>query len=606
MSSRDGATEINPVRGNATVINNDIINENTQVNRSVMDDQTEINNSLAGEATSINSTLNTDETAMTALNRDVHGVIQDIDKGTILLGRYIVEEPLKANTGEARLYICSYLGRRCVAKIYRRVAAIKDNVLQVLKSLDARNIARVYDTGEWNGFPVEIIPYYAEGSLEGRKFSYEQLRDLIIPSLNEGLHVLHQHDIIHKDMKPSNIMLCDDRKNVAIIDFGISSVREGGSTVVVTQTGMTPEYSAPETFRNLFLEESDYYSLGVTIYTLFCGHTPYAGADKETIEKYISIQKIPFPDGFPDRLRELITGLTYIDITNRKDKTNPNRRWTYDEVKRWCKGETVTVPGGGIEDSGLGEDDIMPPITFMYNKYTRVSELVEALAKDWFNGKKRLYRSTLTNHFKTFNPELANYCMDAEEWGKQKRQLEDVAFFQCLYRLNPYRKTFNWMTEQYDSMESLGLQLMEDLRSGNGERQESYQTFMENHLFSIREKCVSRNDEGRAKSIRAIEDRFITAEKAEDKDAMQTQLYVIGYLYSGVRELSIPQGKFSTVEELIGYVKSVMSESDRALDALSDLLIQDDGEGLRPEFQAWLIVQGKGHALGELLEEVIM
>lgn len=600
MSSRDGATEINPVSGNTTVINSDIVNGNTQVNHAVMEGHTEINNSLVEESTSINSALNTDETAMTALNRDVHGVIQSIDKGTVLLDKYIVEEPLKTNTGEARLYICSYQGDRYVAKIYRRVAAIKDNVLHVLKSLDALNIARVYDTGEWNGFPVEIIPYYAEGSLENRKFSYEQLRDLIIPALNEGLHVLHQHDIIHKDMKPSNIMLCDDRKNVAIIDFGISSVREDGNTVVVTQTGMTPEYSAPETFRNLFLEESDYYSLGITIYTLFCGHTPYAGADKETIEKYISIQKIPFPDSFPNRLRELVTGLTYIDITNRKDKTNPNRRWTYDEVKRWCNGETVTVPGGGVEENGLGEDDIMPPITFMYNKYTRVSELVEALAKDWVNGKKRLYRSTLTEHFQKFNPELANYCMDAEELGKQHRKLEDVAFFQCLYRLNPYRKSFNWITEEYDSMESFGLQLMEDLRSGNVERQESYQTFMKNHLFSIREKCVSRNDEGRAKSLRAIEDRFITAEKAGDKHAMQTQLYVLGYLYSGARELSTSQGVFSTVDELIDYVKLNMNKSDEALDALSDLLIQDDGEDLTSEFQAWLIVQGKGHVLESL------
>ena len=48
-------------------------------------------------------------------------------------------------------------------------------------------------------------------------------------------------------------MLLDDNKSVAIIDFGISSVVEEGNTVLVTKTGMTPEYSAPETFRNLFL-----------------------------------------------------------------------------------------------------------------------------------------------------------------------------------------------------------------------------------------------------------------------------------------------------------------------------------------------------------------
>lgn len=59
-------------------------------------------------------------------------------------------------------------------------------------------------------------------------------------------------------------MLCDNEEDIVIIDFGISSVKGGANTVIVTKTGMTPEYSASETFRNLFLEESDYYSLGTS------------------------------------------------------------------------------------------------------------------------------------------------------------------------------------------------------------------------------------------------------------------------------------------------------------------------------------------------------
>ena len=45
-------------------------------------------------------------------------------------------------------------------------------------------------------------------------------------------------------LKPSNIMLCDDQKSVAIIDFGISSIQEDGNTIVKTKTGMTPEFQA--------------------------------------------------------------------------------------------------------------------------------------------------------------------------------------------------------------------------------------------------------------------------------------------------------------------------------------------------------------------------
>ena len=104
---------------------------------------------------------------------------------------------------------------------------------------------------------------------EGRfSSSAPQLKNNIIPALNEGLKVLHDNGIIHKDLKPSNIMLNADGRTVSIIDFGISSIREEGSTVIVTKTGMTPDYSAPETFRGLFLSESDYYSLGITIFEL--------------------------------------------------------------------------------------------------------------------------------------------------------------------------------------------------------------------------------------------------------------------------------------------------------------------------------------------------
>ena len=184
--------------------------------------------------------------------------------------------------------------------------AIKPEISQKLMNIKSKYVAAIYETGEVNGFPMEIIPYYRYGSLQGRKYTYEQLKKDVIPSLNEGLKVLHDNGILHKDLKPSNIMVGDNLKDVAIIDFGISSAREDNNTIIVTKTGMTPEYSAPETFRNLFLEESDYYSLGITLYELFCGYTPYNNMEQEAIEQYISVQRIPFPDDMPEDLQNLI------------------------------------------------------------------------------------------------------------------------------------------------------------------------------------------------------------------------------------------------------------------------------------------------------------
>ena len=299
-----------------------------------MANKTQLNKELVGgNATVINRSFHQNGSA-TVINPIVAGT-SELSAGQVLCGKYSVVKKMDIVTGEADLYLVECNNVQYVAKIYRRKVAIKPEISQKLMNIKSKYVAAIYETGEVNGFPMEIIPYYRYGSLQGRKYTYEQLKRDVIPSLNEGLKVLHENGILHKDLKPSNIMVGDNLKDVAIIDFGISSAREDNNTIIVTKTGMTPEYSAPETFRNLFLEESDYYSLGITLYELFCGYTPYNNMEQEAIEQYISVQRIPFPDEMPEDLQNLIAACTYYDITNRKNKSNPNRRWTYEEVKKW-------------------------------------------------------------------------------------------------------------------------------------------------------------------------------------------------------------------------------------------------------------------------------
>ena len=254
-----------------------------------------------------NSTANN---AATVVNPNAVLSSSKLNSGTIILGKYEIVSPLNVSTGEADLYVCKYLDSEYVAKVYRRQRAVKPEVISILKSIESPYVAKLYDTGTYNNFPIEILPYYKNGSLQGKKFTSLELKKTIIPCINEALKVLHQNDIIHKDLKPSNIMLLDDNKSVAIIDFGISSVVEDGNTVLVTKTGMTPEYSAPETFRNLFLEESDYYSFGITLYELYCGYTPYKNMSVEEIAQFTAVQRIPFPKDMPQELQDLISAVT--------------------------------------------------------------------------------------------------------------------------------------------------------------------------------------------------------------------------------------------------------------------------------------------------------
>ena len=292
-----------------------------------MCEKTQLNKSLNQTLLNTQAIDNNSTVLNTQINLNSVNVI-----GKVLSGKYLVKSKMDVLTGEADLYICTNQSDKYVAKIYRRKLAIKKEVMEKIKAIDSPYVAKIYDTGEYLGYPYEILPYYKNGSLEGKVFSYEQLKSEIIPALNEGLKILHDNGILHKDLKPSNIMLADNGQDIAIIDFGISSISENDNTIIVTQTGMTPEYSAPETFKKLFLVESDYYSLGIVLFELYCGHTPYANMSPDKIEQFISVQKLPLPDNMEKELKILINSLTYPDLTNRKNKLNPNRRWGYEEI----------------------------------------------------------------------------------------------------------------------------------------------------------------------------------------------------------------------------------------------------------------------------------
>lgn len=531
----------------------------------------------------------------------------NIPTGTVLAGKYVIEKALDAKGGEASLYTCTYRRRTYIAKVYRRHAAVKADVTLALAKVSSKYVAKLYATGTWNGMPFEILPYYQNGSLEGKRFSFHQLRHEIIPALNAGLYALHRANIIHKDLKPSNIMLCDDQRTVAIIDFGISSIREGGSSIVVTRTGMTPEYAAPETFRNLYLEESDYYSLGVTIYELYCGHTPYSGVDRATIEQFVFVQKIPFPDDFPQPLRELVTGLTYSDITNRREKDNPNRRWMHAEVARWCKGIKVPLPE--TQDKHIEEPSDRLPFVFLFmeQKFRSLSDLTMALALNWENGKERVYHSPLATYFRGFNTQLAQYCEEAERGFLRNPERADIEYFRLIYRLNPKLPGLYWKDGHYDSMQAFGNALLNGLRQNRADIVRQTDQFIANRLFSIRSRAVDPKDEKKALDLSAIEAKYKLAVQREDWIGQYEQMYLIGYMFSGTNTLRLSQFSCTTFEEFWDTLKATLERNVNDFQKLAEELVIERpvmptfySTSIRqpfrfaPQFSAWLYAVGKG------------
>lgn len=546
-----------------------------------MSNKTEINPNI--NATVINSEVG----QSTAINPNLVASSTKLVAGTILAGKYEIVEPLSVSTGEADLYVCKYDGKEYVAKVYRRQRAVKPEVITVLKSISSPYVASLFDTGTHNNLPFEVLPYYKNGSLQGRQFTMEELKKTIIPCINEALKVLHQNDIVHKDLKPSNIMLLDDNKSVAIIDFGISSVVEQGNTVLVTKTGMTPEYSAPETFRNLFLEESDYYSFGITLYELYCGYTPYKNMNAEEIAQFTAVQRIPFPKDMPQELQDLISAVTYFDITNRNKKNNPNRRWTYAEVDNWCKGKKQVIPGEG---TGFGAEKAIPPYTFLGQAYKDIPSLITALASNWNDGKKQLYRGLLSAFFKNFNPEIAGYCMDAEEEATRTAGKDDIIFWDLLYKIYPELNGFYWMGQIYESLPALGRDMLERLWRNDKSNYAYWDGILGNKLLTnYLSKVKSKND-----NLAAASSALETAHNVGNRSKRDTMMnyYTMAYLLSGQKLFAIGEKRLKNVSELTAHMKGLLDSSYEEFEDFCHSLIGYD-DTLDVQLEAWLIALGK-------------
>jgi len=529
--------------------------------------------------TVINTSLQTGNN--TVINDTILQGIQ-ITPGTLICDKYSVVKRLEVNSGEADLFLCSYNGYEYVAKVYRREKAIKKEVANILKSINSEYVAKIYDTGLFNGLPVEVIPYYRNGSLSGHTYSYSALKSYIIPALNEGLKILHDNNIFHKDLKPSNIMLADNNRDVVIIDFGISSVREEGNTMIVTQTGLTPEYIAPEAFRNIYFDITDYYSLGITIFELFYGHNPYANMSREEMEQYVAIQKVPIPDDMPEELMQLITALTYPDITNRNNKLNPNRRWGYDEVCKWCKGEAQIIPGSG-QDAGILSGD-MNPYKFAGETFTSKTKFVMALAMNWDEGKKQLFRGLMSAHFKGYDQELASVCMDAEEEASAN---DDLVFMRTLYKIDSQQSFLLWKGKRFINLPDYGERLLGAIHENDTDFINYVYDMLANRVLTEYAFCMGANEkEESVKSLKAVEDRYNHSGKNI------ADLYLLGYLLSEAKPLYVDDKIFYSVDELIAEVQELAEKNPSELRKFGKKLVPGDGQ-LETQFNMWLIAFNK-------------
>jgi len=196
---------------------------------------------------------------------------------------------------------------------------------QAMKELDHQNIVHVFDFGQQNN-QLFIAMTYVEGTnLADILHNKEQLSfeaiEVIIRQIARGLLYAHGKGIVHRDVKPSNIMLTRDNR-VYIMDFGISYIQEMEKDRL-TRTGMTmgtPEYMSPEQCHgdNVTIQ-SDIYSMGVILFEMTCGRLPFEGnRPVEIALKHVQEQP-PAPELFR---KDMPAGLSQLILKCLKKKLN--------------------------------------------------------------------------------------------------------------------------------------------------------------------------------------------------------------------------------------------------------------------------------------------
>lgn len=291
-------------------------------------------------------------------------------KGMELQGRYhLVERLALGGMGEVWRATDLRSGRAVAAKILRPELAGDEIFLSRLRA-EARNsrglrhpnLAVVLDSGERDGsgwIIMELVQGEALSDVLERRGTLEAAEILpILAQVARALQVVHDAGVVHRDVKPSNILIT--REGLAkLTDFGIST---GAHQRPLTATGMvmgTAQYLSPEqAVGNMATPAGDLYALGVIAYEALVGHRPFTGATQVDIAfAHVNEPVPPLPDEIHPEVREIVMELLAKDpsarprsareLARRLDRIVihlPNESWDPRRAPTWRATSTATAP----------------------------------------------------------------------------------------------------------------------------------------------------------------------------------------------------------------------------------------------------------------------
>ena len=462
--------------------------------------------------------------------------------GQTIANSYVVIKPVEQAGVQSSVYIAQKEGKQCAIKVYNKGYQPPENLMKELVLHTCPYVAELYDYGYQGEHYYEVYRYYSSGTLEDKgKCNITFIKDVVVPNMNEAFHFLHKigdKGIVHGDIKPSNIFLADNEDKIIIGDFGISSYLDKDGMLIDEIKG-TPEY-APRTkaFFGKVTKTSayDYGAMGLVLIKLATGHSLFNGLSIEKItsmwneglEKHI-------PKSIDGRLKRLISNLLIED---------EDKRFGYQEVKKWCEGEFIKTVDNSIyrKEDFEKEKEVEPLVFGVFNDrilaVLSLEELRTAIINNWEHTKKQMRRETFYEFIRQFGDELE---MKIREVSSLKD--EDEAVFKLIYTLKSGNRII-FKGNDYGTIKEFVQRLNEQPSDEMAEIIKS--GYLEYFL---------RQDDKNAENASVVA-RIV--KKNKDNFAVIPQM--IYYIFNKEKEYILSGKVINTVEELVNEISNLQLE----------------------------------------------
>jgi tRNA A-37 threonylcarbamoyl transferase component Bud32 len=218
---------------------------------------------------------------------------------------------------------------------------------RAMARLDHPHVVPIYEVGEHQRQPYFTMKLLVGGSLHGHleRFRTDPRRAVeLAEKVARAVHYLHEHKILHRDLKPLNILL-DEHDEPFVSDFGLAKFLECGQDLTVEGTVLgTLPYMAPEQARgqtHLFSPRTEVWTLGVILYELLTGRRPFAAQDRTERTRLILAADFPPPRSVRPEIDPALESILLRCLQPAPADRYASAGALAEDLGRWLRGEST-------------------------------------------------------------------------------------------------------------------------------------------------------------------------------------------------------------------------------------------------------------------------